>query len=1267
MFSMFASSTAYKQAQEHSDILTEALDAEATHMNDKKKKQTEKKAKATKADKVEVELQAPTKKEMEAWREQVKVDLKNCEAEETSARRGVDDFEDEERAWITSWRNDVIKRRKAKEAGRKGRGIVSHSAVRRLTRELKIIMNDPSWGVAAKPVDDNLLLWHCNVAAPGGLTGKGTLHLELEFPQEYPAVPPKVKILGADVEHPNIFGTYICLDMLEKGEFETAEHTLKPYTGWSSAYGVQAILRQLQSFFYSRADSGDTKGRINIKPWSGLPTWEYQLDWDECNHWRDWVWDPFSFCGHSDAKPGHCTRSYCNSKGRLTRRWIKMHDADVARLETLHKKHEKDEDVTVWHPVVNPVFARKIKPKRVFYLRVNFAVGLEPNLGMYHESLKYNAKPTYAWRPYVTVSFGGQTETTSSCPIHLVNNDHPNAKSYLPKVAGPTTPTWMTEFKFVPKSYNHTEDVVFEVYDKTPKGTVLLGVAKYPIREILNGKRGTGVEITVQPEETDSRKHKKKGSKLYIDFNVPEHKGDPVYEYKFAPQGLDGDFYQRSGFTGSIRRVRRRQGYRCDVCDHSPIECNPPLPCAIDCDDAPPFALEAFHKAMLEAAGSNPQAMKAVERCMASLEEEKMEKSASKLTDLPHDAIMTIMEYLPRNRERRYMASLYQPWDVLYKDAKFWEAQHLKCFTTGAAPHEDLLGIGVTAAEAMHGRPVFTCQFDAMSYTAYSEGVRIGVWKEPLTHWIPLFINKIHATQSMPKLLPMLSRLSVGVRSSTSAWTVCGAGIDGKGKGNLKRVADVPGHVFRATGWAGLRGGSFCASGCHYFQICIDSYQEIPGFKIAGRLAAHGVVKIGWVTMNGDVNLGTDKYGFCLSSNGHKVHDAVREDYTEALAPGSIVGTLWNADKRTISYFVNGKALGTAFNVPKSGDYPGLIPAVGLSNATIEVDIEGGYNPPCKCETETLGAHERVVSKNVSNCLTVLPQLMNHMVVDVMKGTLHASVKALQGYCAIHRLLLHCCETIPGVQDEADKQIQKFIDHPAERHKVLCPDLGILLCLLTISKRYWWEDLRNPFMTELFARHVRWSLKKSKRFAAGILLPKMAKDSEMIEEAFFANETSCKLVMFQVFFCNLVKPSKEELDDYETDDFFSEVKSHYDSRMGFPTEFMTDALVEQIKTVNTALTVGWNGFLTNIGGQTRNVSDIAKRIRDAVARSNLSGYHADVTFPDKPYAAKLLRMPPRPRPKPGEKFKPAPKRAPKKEKLAEDDYGAGDDGYDKYD
>jgi len=126
------------------------------------------------------------------------------------------------------------------------------SAIKRLTKDyLEYEANSDEFTlISAEPLENDLFEWHVNICAPDGPYANLPLHFILNFPDNYPAAPPKVK-LCTRIEHPNVFenwgdsGAWICLDMLK-------EYTVKTkYEGWSSVYTLTSILLQLQSFLFS--------------------------------------------------------------------------------------------------------------------------------------------------------------------------------------------------------------------------------------------------------------------------------------------------------------------------------------------------------------------------------------------------------------------------------------------------------------------------------------------------------------------------------------------------------------------------------------------------------------------------------------------------------------------------------------------------------------------------------------------------------------------------------------------------------------------------------------------------------------------------------------------------------------------------------------------------------------------------------------------------------------------------------------------------------
>jgi len=93
---------------------------------------------------------------------------------------------------------------------------------------------EPLIGVSAKPLPDNMYVWHGNLSGPPKTRwNKGVFHFEMTIPRDYPVSPPDIT-LYTPIPHPNVFGSKLCLDMLEmKGGV---------YEGWVPAYTIEAIL-----------------------------------------------------------------------------------------------------------------------------------------------------------------------------------------------------------------------------------------------------------------------------------------------------------------------------------------------------------------------------------------------------------------------------------------------------------------------------------------------------------------------------------------------------------------------------------------------------------------------------------------------------------------------------------------------------------------------------------------------------------------------------------------------------------------------------------------------------------------------------------------------------------------------------------------------------------------------------------------------------------------------------------------------------------------
>ncbi|XP_078443278.1 ubiquitin-conjugating enzyme E2 20-like [Wolffia australiana] len=114
------------------------------------------------------------------------------------------------------------------------KSVDGQAVVKRLQSELMALMMCGDSGISAFPEGESITCWKGTISGSSGTVYEGTTYkLSLNFPNDYPFKPPKVKFV-TPCFHPNIdaFGN-ICLDILQDK--------------WSSAYDVRTILLSIQS------------------------------------------------------------------------------------------------------------------------------------------------------------------------------------------------------------------------------------------------------------------------------------------------------------------------------------------------------------------------------------------------------------------------------------------------------------------------------------------------------------------------------------------------------------------------------------------------------------------------------------------------------------------------------------------------------------------------------------------------------------------------------------------------------------------------------------------------------------------------------------------------------------------------------------------------------------------------------------------------------------------------------------------------------------
>uniref|UniRef100_H2YIC2 ATP-dependent RNA helicase n=1 Tax=Ciona savignyi TaxID=51511 RepID=H2YIC2_CIOSA len=102
-----------------------------------------------------------------------------------------------------------------------------------------------------------------------------------------------------------------------------------------------------------------------------------------------------------------------------------------------------------------------------------------------------------------------------------------------------------------------------------------------------------------------------------------------------------------------------------------------------------------------------------------------------------------------------------------------------------------------------------------------------------------------------------------------------------------------------------------------------------------------GLNRVGWATMNADLNLGTDKEGYGFGGTGKKSNNRQFDSYGEQFTMHDVIGCYIDMDGGKIKYSKNGVDLGHAFDIPGYQRNKPMFAACVLKNSEIEFNFGG--------------------------------------------------------------------------------------------------------------------------------------------------------------------------------------------------------------------------------------------------------------------------------------------------------------------------------------
>ncbi len=151
----------------------------------------------------------------------------------------------------------------------------------------------------------------------------------------------------------------------------------------------------------------------------------------------------------------------------------------------------------------------------------------------------------------------------------------------------------------------------------------------------------------------------------------------------------------------------------------------------------------------------------------------------------------------------------------------------------------------------------------------------------------------------------------------------------------------------------------------------------------------------------------------------------------------------------------------------------------------------------------------------------IFATLLNSLIVEMMRGETHISLKALEGFTQLFRTWYHLAEADPEIRKQATQMLKDFQTKTQVRHKRITPNLGRLLMMICIAPAdFKWDTIRDAYIEESRDRNILWILRACPDIIQAKYWTDILPDIPKVLEATLVGK---RLQVFNKYFTELVK------------------------------------------------------------------------------------------------------------------------------------------------